>query len=112
MKMLNPDIEHHNFSAIKRFTIKPGSILDIPKVVMVGTRNFEEDLNEYFRKQINDTELLLGMLQIYKIYKRDGAVDIVSSKQRYVKRRHEKVVMELIKENMCHLDQIDMYFKH
>lgn len=103
---------------IRKHTIRPGSVLDIPRAVLVHVRNFEEELTDHFKQQKEnngqshkDCELILAMLPIYQIYKREGAVEIISTHGKYVKHRHEKVVIDLIKENAVHLDHLCSYFK-
>lgn len=106
----NPTKERKDPSAIKTYGIKPGSILDAPKYVILAGKNFEDVLNEYYRKQVSDTEMMVTMFSIFEIYRREGAVNIQSHLNKHLKPRHERVIIELLKENMDHLRQLENYF--
>lgn len=104
MLWISPEKKQVKNFTPKTYTIRPGSVLDVPKIVLAGVHDFESALGDYFDKQVQDVDLLLGMAAIYKIYKEDGGVDIQSPTIRYLKHRHERVIVSLLKENVTHLE--------
>lgn len=111
MRWANPQHKHNPPEKVKTYTIKPGSPLDIPKVLLVRPHHLEDELNEYFSKQANEQALVLAMYEIYRIYKEHHFVDVRSTHSRVLQNRHERVVVEFIKQNAEHLEALKTYFK-
>ena len=94
---------------VKTYTIKPGSILDAPKTMMMSGQQFKENFCRYLEEQVLDTDLMMAILPIYNIYRKDGAVRVVSCQYKHFRETHERVIINFIKNNLEHLIHLDTY---
>lgn len=97
-------------ASVRQYTIRPGSVLDAPRHALLSPRRFDDLLGEHYDKQIDETILLRTLLPIYLLYLTEGSVDIVSTIHRSLRRRHERAIINLLKNNIEHLEQIRPYF--
>lgn len=111
MKWTNPEHKGVPASEAKKYTIRSGSVLDAPRTLLAWPRDFEGRLREHFEKSVVDTELLKAMVPIYLLYKEEGAVEVCSCLPATLRQRHEKVIVNLVRENLAHLVQLYPYCK-
>jgi len=109
MQWIKEERKGMDSKTLKTYVIHPGSCLDVPKVIKAGVRDFDEALKDYLTKHVDNEELVLALASIYKLYREDGGVIVKSTHGKYIKFRHEQVVVNLIKENVEHIRHLVSY---
>ena len=93
---------------IFKYNIYPGSPLHIPVHITAWPTHFEEKVRTYLEKEVEDHELLIALTQIYREHKQ-ASVEVVSSLSKSLASRHEKIVIEMVKANITHIETLLSY---
>ena len=96
---------------VSRYYISDKSPLNVPPSILVSPKNFEEKLKAYWNGHVDDdsVKLLMAMADVYKTFIRDNGIEIISSQNNAIKKRHENEVIEFIKIHVPSIEQILNY---
>ncbi|HXQ39479.1 MAG TPA: hypothetical protein VN843_36105 [Anaerolineales bacterium] len=105
----DPNRNQKNPKDVVVYVIRSGSDLDVPRHLLLKGQKFESALEQYFYQKVIDVNLILSMVPIYRVYMKEGAVVVHSTQNKFLRYRHERVIINMIKNNMRQLEQLDIY---